>query len=121
MAKPPSASCSATGTNRAACLLGHDFLRVGEPFLAAILVDQPDVIPVCIAGLRLDIAPFVTLRAIVGFADGPDQGATHANVAAGFFKSTINGIAVYPALVAHRPLEARSCPAGRTRWLVSRF
>ena len=59
MAKPPSAPCWATGTNKAACLLCRDLLRVAELLLAAIVVDDADVIPVRLAGLRRVVAVLV--------------------------------------------------------------
>src|SRR5262245_59656905 len=62
MVKPPSVSCSATGTNKAVCLLGQDFLRARELLLLPIRVDQPDVIPVRLPCHGAVVTPLIAHR-----------------------------------------------------------
>src|SRR4051794_27391203 len=98
-ASPPSASCSATGMSKAACLLGHDFLRAGELRLLAVIVENGDVVPILAAFLSTGIAPLVIGRGVVATVLGFDDGVIDARELTVLGITAIDRVAIDAAFV----------------------
>src|SRR5258708_38918829 len=108
MARPPSASCSVTGMSRAACLLGHDFLRARELRLRPVVVEDGDVVPVFLTFDGAGVAPLVAGGDAIAFVARLHDRFVHASETSINRIAAIDGIPKDARLVGNLPLQQRS-------------